>query len=76
MDTALTRIDPDRNAFRFYRLALWPDLFGGVSVARAWGRIGSPGKLRCDLYPSAEEAGRALERLARAKRKRGYREAA
>lgn len=76
MQTALTRIDPGRNAFRFYRLALWPDLFGGVSVAREWGRIGSPGKLRCDAYASAEEAGRALERLARAKRKRGYREAA
>ena len=76
MDTVLTRIDPDRNAFRFYRLALWPDLFGGCCLAREWGRLGSPGKLRCDPYASAEEAGRALERLARAKRKRGYREVA
>lgn len=75
METALIRIDPARNAFRFYRLALWPDLFGGYSVAREWGRIGSPGRVRCDAYSSAEEAGRALERLAQAKRRRGYREA-
>ena len=76
MDIVLQRIDPKRNALRFYRLALWPNLFGGVSLAREWGRIGSPGKLRCDAYANAEEAGRALERLVRAKRKRGYRDRA
>ena len=75
MDTTLHRIDPARNAFRFYRLALWPDLFGGVSLAREWGRLGQPGKLRLDPFESAEEAGRALERLERAKHRRGYREA-
>ena len=74
MDTTLHRIDPARDAFRFYRLALWPDLFGGVSLAREWGRLGQPGKLRLDPFESAEEAGRALERLSRAKRRRGYRE--
>ena len=75
MDITLHRIDPARNAFRFDRLALGPDLFGGVSLAREWGRIGQPGKLRLDAYESAGEAGRALERLSRAKRRRGYREA-
>lgn len=52
MQTHLIRIGPERHAFRFYRLALWPDLFGGVSVAREWGRLGSPGKLRMDPYDS------------------------
>jgi hypothetical protein len=32
MDTAMHRIEPDRNAFRFYRLALWPD----SSAASHW----------------------------------------
>ncbi len=72
----LIRIDPGSNAYRFYWLALWPDLFGGVSLAREWGRIGQPGKLRLDRYDSEQSAGRALARLAAAKRRRGYREVA
>lgn len=75
METALHRIDPACNAFRFYRLSIWPDLFGGFALAREWGRIGQPGRLRCDPYDSAEEAGRALEGLVRAKRRKGYRPA-
>jgi predicted DNA-binding WGR domain protein len=74
MEDHLIRIDPGSNAFRFYRLALWPDLFGGVSLAREWGRTGQPGKLRLDRYDSEQEAGRALARLAAAKLRRGYRQ--
>ena len=69
----LVRVDPGSNAYRFYRLALWPDLFGDVSLAREWGRIGQPGKLRLDRYDSEQAAGQALERLAAVKRRRGYR---
>lgn len=76
MDAALIRIEPARNAFRFYRLAVWPDLFGGYSLAREWGRIGSPGKLRLDSYESEEQAMAALDRLVHAKGRRGYRAAA
>jgi predicted DNA-binding WGR domain protein len=76
VQTDLTRIQPAHNAFRFYRLAVWPDLFGGYSVAREWGRIGSPGKLRLDCYESEEQALDALDRLVRAKHRRGYRAAA
>lgn len=75
MQTNLIRIEPERNAFRFYRLAIWPDLFGGFSLAREWGRLGSPGKLRLDPYGSQVEAAAALSRLASAKRRRGYRPA-
>ena len=74
MKNHLIRIEPGKNAYRFYALALWPDLFGGVSLAREWGRIGSPGKLRLDHFDSEEQAGRALARLAAAKRRRGYRQ--
>lgn len=52
----LVRIDPATNCFRFHRLAVWPDLFGGVSLNREWGRIGQPGKLRLDPHPDAESA--------------------
>jgi predicted DNA-binding WGR domain protein len=39
---ALTRIRPERNEWRFYRLAVWPDLFSRALLARHWGRIGTP----------------------------------
>ena len=74
METDLIRIEPAKRCFRFYRLTLWPDLFGGVSLVREWGRIGSPGRMRLDPYERLEDAMAALERLARAKRRRGYRE--
>jgi predicted DNA-binding WGR domain protein len=76
MDADFIRIEPERNSFRFYRLAIWPDLFGRVSLIREWGRLGQPGTLRVDSYGSAEEARAALDRLARSKRRRGYRQAA
>jgi predicted DNA-binding WGR domain protein len=75
MEIDLIRIEPEHRRFRFYRLSVWPDLFGGFSLAREWGRLGSPGTLRLDRYGSAAEAGRALERLACAKERRGYRPA-
>ena len=74
MDHHFIRIDPERGAFRFYALGIWPDLFGGVSLAREWGRIGQPGKLRLDHFDDKEQAGKALTRLAAAKRRRGYRQ--
>lgn len=76
METTLHRIEPARNAFRFYRLAIWPDLFGGFSLMREWGRLGQPGKLRLDAYDSQAEAEIALVHLARTKRRKGYRKAA
>jgi predicted DNA-binding WGR domain protein len=71
---ALTRIRPERNEWRFYRLAVWPDLFGHALLARNWGRIGTGGRLRLDPYPDPGAALNALARLARAKRRRGYRD--
>lgn len=76
METTLHHIAPARQCFRFYRLAVWPDLFGGFSLVREWGRLGQPGQLRLDPYGSQAEAETALARLARAKRRRGYQEAA
>ena len=49
---ALTRIEPACNARRFYRMAVWPDLFGRVLLVCRWDRIGAPGRVRLDPYPN------------------------
>ena len=72
----LTRIQPDRREERFFRLAVWPDLFGRALLARHWGRIGTPGRLRLDPHPNVGAALNALAQLVRAKRRRGYRDGA
>lgn len=68
----LRRIDPDRNMARFYRLDIQPDLFGGWSFIREWGRIGRPGQVRSTPHPSPAEALAALQRQRQAKERRGY----
>jgi predicted DNA-binding WGR domain protein len=70
----LTRVRPERNEWRFYRLAVWPDLFGRALLARQWGRIGTQGCIRLDPHPDAGAAINALAHLVRAKRRRGYRD--
>jgi predicted DNA-binding WGR domain protein len=71
---ALIRIRPERNEWRYYRLAVWPDLFGRALLARQWGRIGTQGRARLDPHPDAGAAINALARLVHAKRRRGYRD--
>lgn len=57
----LQRRDCARNVARFYVLAVEPSLYGDAELVRAWGRIGSLGRGRPDLYATAGEAGEALE---------------
>ena len=71
---SLTRLRPARREARFYRIAVWPDLFGRALLVRQWGRIGSAARQRLDPYPDPGAAINALARLARAKRRRGYRD--
>ena len=73
--THLHRIDPARNMARFYRLSMAPSLFGDVCVVREWGRIGTSGRIRVDLYEKAEQAAAAHVAIERAKRRRGYSDA-
>ena len=68
----LRRVDAARNMQRFYELALHPTLFGGVSLMRTWGRIGSSGQSMIETFNQAEDATNALTRLMAAKRRRGY----
>ncbi|AZO18883.1 WGR domain-containing protein [Mesorhizobium sp. M2A.F.Ca.ET.043.05.1.1] len=69
----LRRIDPSQNMRRFYALAIQPTLFGGASVIRNWGRIGSNGQSMVETFDSEDDAATASIKLERAKRRRGYR---
>jgi hypothetical protein len=40
----LRRVDPTRNMRRFYTFTIQPTLFGGSSLIRHWGRIGTNGQ--------------------------------
>ena len=72
-DICVQRIDPGQNMFRFYSTTLQPNLFGGHSLIRTWGRIGTAGTTKVELFSSDAEAERARSRLIRAKLGRGYR---
>ena len=68
----LRRIDPTQNMRRFYSLAIQPTLFGGASVIRNWGRIGTNGQSMMETFDQAEEAKIAMAKLQRTKQRRGY----
>jgi predicted DNA-binding WGR domain protein len=69
---SLFRVHPERNEWRFYRMEVWPDLFGRALLLRQWGRIGTEGRRRLDVHPDPGAALNALARLAGRKRRRGY----
>ncbi|MGN6449159.1 MAG: WGR domain-containing protein [Brucella intermedia] len=68
----MRRIDPTQNMRRFYSLAIQPTLFGGASVIRNWGRIGTNGQSMIETFDKAEDAIMAMARLEQVKRRRGY----
>jgi len=72
VEALLRRIRPDRNEWRYYRLSIHRDLFGGATLLRQWGRIGTAGSTRVDLYQDEGEAANALTRMIRYRKKRGY----
>ncbi len=57
---------------RFYRLDVQRDLFGGWAIVREWGRIGRPGRVRIDPYPTADQATDRMRRQQARKQARGY----
>jgi predicted DNA-binding WGR domain protein len=65
-------MDPARNMARFYLVSVGRSLFGDFSVVREWGRIGTIGRMRVDLFENEHVALGALEAIERSKRKRGY----
>lgn len=71
----LRRIDPTRNMRRYYMLSLQPTLFGGVSVIRFWGRIGTRGQSMMETFDTHGDATSTSKRIEGSKRRRGYRNA-
>jgi predicted DNA-binding WGR domain protein len=69
----LNRTDERRNMARFYKLDIQPTLFGGWSLVREWGRIGCPGTVRIEAYPTRGKADLALILKWAEKQRRGYR---
>ena len=69
---SLIRVRPERNEWRFYRMEVWPDLFGRALLLRQRGRIGTEGRRRLDPHSDPGAAINALARLAGRKRRRGY----
>lgn len=69
---SLTRIDPSQNMQRFYCLSVQPDLFGGYSLVREWGRIGRSGQLLHKHYPDEPSAQKAAEKMLQIKKNKGY----
>ena len=70
----LHRIDPEQGIRRFYSLMIERDLFGTIRLVRNWGRIGTNGQEKAEEFASKDDAGKALETLAQAKRRQGYRD--
>lgn len=68
----LHRIDPAQNMRRFYMLSVQPTLFGGASVIRNWGRIGTSGQSMMETFDQPEDTDGAFGRLERIKRRKGY----
>jgi predicted DNA-binding WGR domain protein len=68
----LRRVDSVRNMRRFYRVRVERDLFGGASLVRVWGRIGTRGRQMVNRHQDEDAAIAALLKLAREKRWRGY----
>ena len=69
----LKRIDPSLNMRRFYSMSVQPDLFGGASLVREWGRIGSRGQMLLERHDDEGRAVNALMKLSTTKKRRGYR---
>ncbi|MBP1847399.1 putative DNA-binding WGR domain protein [Rhizobium petrolearium] len=69
----LRRINPSQNMRRYYCLSVQPTLFGGASLIRHWGRIGTNGQEKMETFDESRAAEDAMARLEKTKRRRGYR---
>ncbi len=66
------KIDPHKRMWRYYRLDIWPTLFGEWTLKREWGRIGQDGQVLTQTCESYEEAVQLAHRKAHEKERRGY----
>jgi predicted DNA-binding WGR domain protein len=65
-------VNMSQNMNRFYHMTVQRDLFGGASLIRVWGRIGTAGRQRIDTFVDEGRAVSALMALSQQKRRRCY----
>jgi predicted DNA-binding WGR domain protein len=70
----LHRRDPEQGMARFYSLMIECDPFSTIRLVPNLGRIGTNGQELVEVFATEAEAGQALEVIAQAKRRRGYRD--
>ena len=63
----------DQRPPRFYHLLLQPDLLGGWTLVREWGRQGAAGRIKKVHYVERDEAEAALIKARDSQVGRGYR---
>jgi predicted DNA-binding WGR domain protein len=68
----LRRVDAARNMGRFYAMSIEPTLIGGRSLVRNWGRMGTQGRYKIELFEDEAAAESAMALSARIKSARGY----
>jgi predicted DNA-binding WGR domain protein len=68
----LARSKPASNVHRFYAMHIAPTLFGEWGLIAEWGRIGSPGTVREQIFPTEGTAEAALTKRLKIKTRRGY----
>jgi predicted DNA-binding WGR domain protein len=68
----LTRSHPSRNMHRFYALHIAPTLFNEWGLVAEWGRIGSSGTVKEQLFDTEAAAQTALTKRLTIKTRRGY----
>ena len=68
----LKAIDYYGNKSRFYALYVVPDLWGGASLVREFGKIGQPGTLRLDWHQNRNDAKKEMNIIKRQQLSRGY----
>ncbi len=73
LSVVVERIDPAKNAYRYYVMSVQPNLFGEQSLVREWGRIGTRGGQHAvELHHDTGSAQVSLETWLRRKQRKGY----
>ncbi len=69
----LQRPESEGHPAQFYQLILQPDLLGGATLIRQWGRVGQRGSYKARHLASLPEAQQELEALRQRLLQQGYR---
>ncbi|MBA3330490.1 MAG: WGR domain-containing protein [Actinobacteria bacterium] len=65
-------VDPSKNRFRYYCLTWQPALWGGGTLCRSWGRIGTKGRSILAHYEDRSSAQEAIGEAIRRRLQHGY----